>query len=381
VSAIAVIFWVSSGLILWTHLGYPLLLWLLTRGRDSQLASSPTPLDAAREVLPRVSLVIAAHDEEAVIAARVANALALDYPRELLEVIVASDGSTDRTVELARAAGADQVLDLERAGKLLTQNAGVEAAKGDILAFSDANATWHPDALHRLVSAFEDFQVGYACGQVRFTGQGGSNQEGAYWRLELAIRGMESNLAGITAGNGAIYAVRRSAYVPLGPASSHDLVFPFLLHKRGLRSTYVPDAIAEEKMVASNEGEFARKRRMMRGIYDEVVGDGMISPRGYRPLYALEIFSHRLIRYATPFLHVIAFAANIALLGDGWVYTATLAAQIALLAAAALAPVVESRLLRLAQDYVLTTASIALGLFDRIRFGTPGAWEQAEGTR
>jgi cellulose synthase/poly-beta-1,6-N-acetylglucosamine synthase-like glycosyltransferase len=296
-------------------------------------------------------------------------------------VIVASDGSTDATVQRAREAGADQVLELARGGKLLTQNAGAAAATGEILAFSDANATWQPEALQQLVAAFADPNVGYVCGQVRFVDQGGSNQEGAYWRFELAVRKLESDLAGITAGNGAIYAVRTSAYVPLGPASSHDLVFPFLLHKRGLRSTYVPEAIADEKMVVSNEGEFARKRRMMRGVYDEVVGDGMISLRGYRPLYAFEIFSHRVLRYATPFLHLIALAANIALLGEGWVYAVALAAQVALLLAALLAPVIRLRVLRLAQYYVLTTASIALGLVDRIRFGTPGAWEQAEGTR
>jgi cellulose synthase/poly-beta-1,6-N-acetylglucosamine synthase-like glycosyltransferase len=379
-TVVAILFWLSAGLIGWTHLGYPAALWLLTRGRGSQLASSGGTLDASRQ-LPRVSLIVAAHDEEAVIAAKVADALALDYPRELLEVIVASDGSTDRTVELAREAGADQVLELERGGKLLTQNASAAAATGEILAFSDANAIWRPDALRHLVAPFTDPNTGYACGTVSFVSQGGSNQEGAYWRFELAVRKLESDLAGITAGNGAIYAVRKSAYVALGPASSHDLVFPFLLHKRGLRSVYVPGAIADEKMVVSNEGEFARKRRMMRGIYDEVVGDGMISPRGYRPLYAFEIFSHRVLRYATPFLHVVALAANVALIGQGWVYVATLAAQAALLAAALLAPLLRLRVFRLAQYYVLTTASIALGLFDRIRFGTPGAWEQAEGTR
>jgi cellulose synthase/poly-beta-1,6-N-acetylglucosamine synthase-like glycosyltransferase len=379
-TVIAILFWASAGLILWTHLGYPIALWLLTRGREMHLTSSDGTLNASRE-LPRVSLIVAAHNEEAVIAAKVADALALDYPRELLEVIVASDGSTDATVQRAREAGADQVLELARGGKLLTQNAGAAAATGEILAFSDANATWQPEALQQLVAAFADPNVGYVCGQVRFVDQGGSNQEGAYWRFELAVRKLESDLAGITAGNGAIYAVRKSAYVPLGPASSHDLVFPFLLHKRGLRSTYVPEAIADEKMVVSNEGEFARKRRMMRGVYDEVVGDGMISLRGYRPLYAFEIFSHRVLRYATPFLHLIALAANIALLGEGWVYAVALAAQVALLLAALLAPVIRLRVLRLAQYYVLTTASIALGLVDRIRFGTPGAWEQAEGTR
>jgi hypothetical protein len=107
----------------------------------------------------------------------------------------------------------------------------------------------------------------------------------------------------------------------------------------------------------------------------------MLSPRGYRPLYAFEIFSHRLLRYASPLLHLIALVANLFLLGEGWIYIATLVAQLGLVAAAALAPVVALKPLRLAQYYVLTTASIALGLIDRIRFGTPGAWDQAEGTR
>jgi cellulose synthase/poly-beta-1,6-N-acetylglucosamine synthase-like glycosyltransferase len=379
-TVVAIIFWLAAAAIVYTHVGYPILLWALSHlPREWQLASSDGTLAATGA--PTVSLIIAAHNEEKVISANVANALASTYPRDRLQVIVASDGSTDRTVELAGAAGADLVLDLPRAGKLATQNAAAEQASGEILAFSDANATWEPGALALLVTAFAAADVGYACGQARFVGQGGSNQEGAYWRYELAIRRLESDLAGVTAGNGAIYAVRASAYIPLGPASSHDLVFPFLLHKRGLRSVYVPGAIADEKMVASNEGEWARKRRMMRGIYDEVVGDGMLSPRGYRPLYAFEIFSHRLLRYATPFLHVVAFVANIALLGQGWIYTVTLGAQLALLAAAALAPFVRLRVLQLAQYYVLTTASIAFGLFDRIRHGEPGAWEQAEGTR
>ena len=297
-------------------------------------------------------------------------------------MIVASDGSTDRTVELARKAGADLVLELPRTGKLATQNAGAAHATGDVLAFSDANATWQRDALRKLVAPFAADDIGYACGQVRFLGQGGSNQEGAYWRFELwrasprvrpggdhgrqrgDLRGPPLRIHGPRPG----VEPRPRLPVPAAQAAACARV-------------YVPEALAEEKMVASNEGEFARKRRMMRGIYDEVVGDGMLSPRGYRPFYAFEIISHRVLRYATPLLHVIAFAANLLLLGEGSIYVATLIAQVGLLVAAALAPVISLKPLRLAQYYVLTTASIALGLVDRIRFGTPGAWDQAEGTR
>jgi cellulose synthase/poly-beta-1,6-N-acetylglucosamine synthase-like glycosyltransferase len=371
---VEVVFWVAVALLLYTHLAYPLLLAVLAR------LAPPRPPAGPPEP-PRVSLIVAAHDEEEVIGAKVAEVLALDYPRRQLELIVASDGSVDRTAELARTAGADRVLELARVGKIEAQNAAVERSSGEVLAFSDANAHWAPGALRELVAPFGDPEVGYVCGQARFLDQGGSNQEGVYWRYELAIRALESRLAGVTAGNGAIYAVRRSAYVALGPASSHDLSFPFMLTKRGWRAVYAPRAIAEEKMVATIEGEFARKRRMMRGIYDEVVGDGMLSPRGYGPAYAFQIASHRLLRYASPFLHLVAFGANLALLGESPLYVVTLALQLALLAAAALARLMPLRPLRLARYYVLTTASIPAGLWDRIRLGTPGAWEKAEGTR
>jgi cellulose synthase/poly-beta-1,6-N-acetylglucosamine synthase-like glycosyltransferase len=385
---LAILFWISAGAVVYTHLGYPLALRLLLalRGRaagegagERDLAGDGTADRPAS--LPIVSLVVAAYDEEDVIAAKVANALALEYPRERLQLIVASDGSTDATAERARAAGADLVLELPRGGKLAAQNAAVERAEGEIFAFSDANSTWHPDALRELVAAFADRGVGYACGQVRFLGADGDNLEGSYWRYEMAVRRMESELAGITAGNGAIYAVRAEAYRPLSGAGSHDLSFPFLLAKRGQRSLYVPSAGAEEKMVPTLEGEFARKRRMMRGLWDIVVGEGMLSPRGYGRLYAFELLSHRLLRYLTPFLHLLAFLTNLALLGEGGIYVFTYGIQVAAIAAALLGGSFPAGPLRVARYYALTTLSIAAGLWDRFRHGPPATWEKAPGTR
>jgi cellulose synthase/poly-beta-1,6-N-acetylglucosamine synthase-like glycosyltransferase len=316
-----------------------------------------------------------------VIAAKVANALALDYPRERLQIIVASDGSTDATAERARGAGADLVLELPAGGKVAALNAGAEQATGEILAFSDANSVWAPDALHRLLAPFADPEVGYVCGQVRFLDPGGNNLEGAYWRYEMKVREMESALAGITAGNGAIYAVRRDAYIPLAPSGSHDLSFPFAFAKRGLRSRYAAAARAEEKMVPNLEGEFARKRRMMVGIWDIVVGEGMLSTRGYPPLFAFEIVSHRVLRYLSPLLHLLALLANAFLLGDGWFYALTFALQLGLIAAALLGRVLPLAPFRIARYYALTTTSIAAGLWDRWRRGPGGRWEKAAGTR
>jgi cellulose synthase/poly-beta-1,6-N-acetylglucosamine synthase-like glycosyltransferase len=374
--ALEIVFWVAVGLIVYAHLGYPLLLRALV-ALFGEGASRPEP----RTQLPSVSLIIPAHNEESVIERKIANARALDYPGGL-EVILASDGSTDRTAELARSAGADQVLELERGGKVAALNAAVHRASAEILAFSDANSYWRADALRRLIERFADERVGYACGQVRFEGGEGGNQEGLYWRYEMAVRSMETRLAGITAGNGGIYAVRREAYIELDPSRGQDIGFPFELTKRGWRAVYEPLAVADEKMAPTVEGEFKRKRRMMWGLWDVMLKWGMLDPRGYGPAYALEIYSHRLLRYLTPWLHLIALAVNIPLLSHGWVYVVTMALQLALLVAAALGRFIPAPPLRIAYYYVTVTASIAVGLWDRLRAGAvPIGWEKVEGTR
>ena len=368
--ALAIVFWCSLGLLVYTHAGYPLVLGLLARLRRT------APLPDAPAEPPSVSLVVAAYDEEGVIEEKVRNALALDYPRDRLELIVASDGSDDRTAELARAAGADRVIDLPRVGKAAAQDAAVENARGEIVAFSDANSLWAPDALRRLVAPLGDPSVGYVCGQVRFISDAGAaNQEGTYWRYEMAVRSLESRLGGITAGNGAIYALRRFHYKPGDPYTG-DLSLPFRMARRGLRSVYAAGALAEEPMVPTLEGEFRRKRRMMSRAFGTVLRGGMLNPRGYSPLFAFELASHRLIRYASPFLHLVALGANIALLGHGWVYAVMLAAQGAFLLAAALGAFVPLRPLRLAYYYLVVTASIALGFVDWARGGAPVVWEK-----
>ena len=376
-TVIAIVFWGSVGLILYAHAGYPLLLGLLAsfRGRTPRARTFPD------DELPIVSVIVAAYAEQDVIADRVANIRALDYPPELLELIVACDGSPDQTAARARAAGSNLVLELPRGGKIRAQDAAVERARGAIVAFSDANVTWRPDALRRLVAPFADPRVGYVCGEVQLVDPRGSNQEGLYWRYELALRSLESRVRSVTGGNGAIYATRREAYLVVDPIMGHDLSFPFNMVKRGWLALAVSEAQASEKMVPTIEGEFARKRRMMSHTWPIVLRGGMLSPRGYDPLYALMIVSHRILRYLTPFLHVIAFVTNVLLLGSGWVYVAALAIQVAVLVAAALAGLVRARPMLIARYYVLTTASLAAGLWDWLVHGTSAGWEPAEGTR
>jgi glycosyltransferase involved in cell wall biosynthesis len=403
VTPLAVIFWLCVALIAWTQLGYALALALVAELRRDPGAgpggSAGAPCRPPGTVRarsdpnggqPSISIIVAAHDEQAVIAEKVGNVLALDYPRELLEVIVACDGCADQTAELARRAGADLVLELPRGGKIRAQDAAVERARGELVAFSDANSLWEPDAARALAGAFADPRVGYACGRVAFvqaaSGRDGSNQEGVYWRYELAVRALESRLSSVTAGNGAIYATRRETYLVVDPVMGHDLSLPFNMVKRGLRAVYVPSARASEKMVPTVEGEFARKRRMMSHTWPILLRGGMLSPRGYPPGYALMVFSHRLLRYVLPFLHLLALATNIALVAvsDGsarTLYAVALALQLALLLAAALAGAIRWRPLLIARYYVLTAASPAAGLWDWLRRGTDPAWEAAEGTR
>lgn len=374
------VFWGSAGLIWYTQIGYPLALSVLDRVRARRTPPSP-PVGGGE---PRVTLVVAAHREGDVIAGKIANARALDWPQDRLELIVACDGSPDDTPARAREAGADQVLELPRGGKVRAQDAAVRAAdpRSEVIAFSDANAEWEPGALRELVAALAQPGVGYACGQVRFvSGDGSTNQEGVYWRYEMAIRECESSLASVTAGNGAIYAVRREDYAEVDPVMGHDLSFPFGLVKRGRRAVYAPSARASERMVPTTDGEIARKRRMMSHSWATVLRGGMLDPRGYPPLYAWMILSHRVLRYGAPALHAACLAANAALWRSGTLYRVALVKQAALIAGALLGGRVESRPLLILRYYAGTNLAVALGLWDHLRHGTEAGWSPPAGTR
>ena len=371
--------WGSLALIGWTHVGYPAVAGLLASRR-----SHPSPTED--ESLPTVTLVIAAHNEEPVIGARLENALALDYPRDRLQVVVSLDGCTDGTravVERFRAHGV-LVIDNARGGKVAAQNAAVRATSSDIVAFSDANSIWEPDALRRLVGHFAEPDVGYVCGRLRLVDPGtGRNVEGQYWRFELWLRAQESRLGSITAGNGAVYAVRRSAYVELPPENSHDIGLPFRLRRAGLRSLYEPEAVATEPAAPTTSAEWQRKVRMLSRSWHDVLLGGMLDPRGLPAGYFGALLSHRLLRYATGPLHVVVLTAALALARRDRGARAVVAGHglwLALaLAGSRGAP--PRRAAALAWYYLVVTAASLAGLMRMVRQGPQVTWTAVEGTR
>jgi cellulose synthase/poly-beta-1,6-N-acetylglucosamine synthase-like glycosyltransferase len=369
-AALEVVFWISFALLAWTHAIYPAAAGVLARARRR-----PVRMDDA---LPRVTIVVAAHDEETVIERRVRNLLELDYPSELVEIVVSSDASTDATDALVETIAAGQprvrLLRAPRGGKVAAQDYAVARSDAEIVAFSDANATWDPAALRMLVRSFADERVAYVCGRLRIEDSDGRNKEGTYWRYELQLRASESALGSVTGGNGSIYAVRRVDYVEVDPRFGHDLAFPYLLAQRGRRAVYEPAAVAREKATPTNEDEYRRKVRMFEHCW-LIVGRGKMLRR-QRPAYLVALVSHRHLRYASGLLHLLLLASNIALVAAGahWIYLLALAGQLALLAAALVG-------VGIARYYVLVTWATVVALWRAVVHGVPPVWEKAEGTR
>jgi glycosyltransferase involved in cell wall biosynthesis len=369
-------FWGSLGALAWAHAGYPLAMRLLARMR-------PRPVRKAEQT-PSVSLVISAHDEEAVIRRRLDNALSLDYPAESLEIVVASDGSTDLTDAIVGEIAAQnprvRLLQCPREGKVAAQHRAARETSSEVLAFTDANSEWRADALRELVRNLADDEVGYVCGQLRLESPDGANMEGAYWRYETWVREQESRASSITAGNGAIYAVKREAYVEDDPRFGHDFGFPYLMEQMGRRAVYEPSAVAVEKPAAEPEDEYGRKVRTISRALGHILTGRAFRPT--RPLYTAQLVSHRVLRYSTGILHVTLLVSNLMLVARAPFYRLFLLFQ---LAGLGLAGAGKARLpvpgARLAYYYYVVTKSTVAALVSYLRSGTPQTWDKAKGTR
>ena len=232
--------------------------------------------------------------------------------------------------------------------------------EGEVVAFSDANARWAPDALRQLVAGLADSEVAYVCGRLRLEDASGSNREGLYWRYELWLREQESRLGSVTGGNGSIYALRRECYVEVDPKWGHDLAFPYRMVQAGKRAVYEPEALAFEQPTPTNETEYARKVRMFEHCWEITLRGSML--RRLPPGYLVAMVSHRVLRYGSGVLHLALLATSVALAPAGWPYALVLLGQLALLAAfVARVP--------LARYYVYVTWATAQALWNYLRRG------------
>jgi cellulose synthase/poly-beta-1,6-N-acetylglucosamine synthase-like glycosyltransferase len=376
VSVLEIVFWIALGLLVWTHAGYPLAAAALARLRPRRVR--------ARDWTPTVTIVVAAHDEEDVIERRLQNLLELDYPADSVEIVVASDASQDSTDQIVEGIAAREprvrLLRCPRGGKVAAQNLAVRGSTAEIVAFSDANATWAPGALRALVRSLADPDVAYVCGQLRLQEAEGTNREGVYWRYEIWLRGRETLLGSITGGNGSIYAVRRSDYVEVDPRFGHDFSLPYTVVQRGRRAVYDREALAYEKPSRDLEDEYRRKVRMFEHGWLMLLTGRTL--RGVGPLYAVELISHRYLRYASGLLHVILLGVTIPLVTSGLVYQVALGGQLVWLAFA-LAGRLKLRIpgAAIAYYYLLVSWATLASLVRYLRFGVPAVWEKAPGTR
>ena len=374
------IFWAALFLVVYTYLIYPVLLWLLAAGRKMPEYASPSEW-------PTVSLIIAAHNEETVLRAKLENALAMDYPAERLDIIVVSDASTDGTDRIAAefaARGVRLHRQEVRGGKTEAQNAGVRLARGQFVAFSDANSMYASSALKRLLAPFADERIGCVCGELQYANpdeQGAGKGEGLYWRYEQFLKRRESLLSSALGANGAIYALRRALFVELRGDIISDFVAPLHAWRRGFRIAYEPTAVATEYSSGRFGDEFRRRRRIVsRSLYGLWTEAGVLNPFAHF-LFAFQMFSHKLLRWLVPVWLLVVLAVNIPLV-VGENYGILLALQVTFYGLAALGLLLPERLGRYWLFYVpayftATNWGTLLGLLSFLMGRRHRVWQPA----
>lgn len=308
-----ILFWSALGLILYTYVGYPLLLILFTAFKRKQGWWNP-------KHQPHVSIIISAFNEEEIIRDKIENTLNLQYPRNKLHIVVASDGSTDNTDKIVQeyAHRGVQLLRREkRAGKTSIQNYAVQKSDADVLVFSDANAMYQSDAIQKLVRHFADERVGCVCGELTYWNRNGSvagNEESLYWAYEKFLKRQENDHGMILGANGSIYAVRRDCYVPLAANLISDFIEPLKIAEKGYRVLYEPEALSFEQSSHSFYEEFRRKKRIiLRSVFSIFKNLGLLNVFR-RPMLSFQLISHKLLRWAVPVFLLTMLIANLALL-------------------------------------------------------------------
>lgn len=375
--------WICLVLVVAAYAGYPVLIFVLSRlfGRKPTAPSHPD------SDLPSLSLLIAAYNEELDIEARVLNALALDYPRDKIEIVIASDGSTDRTNEIVRRYAPQGVRLLAyptNRGKTTVLNESVPQLRGEIVLLSDANTDMAPDAARRLAVWFRHADVGVVCGRLVLVDPwSGRNVDGLYWKYETFLKRCESRLGALLGSNGAIYAIRKALFPVVRPGTLiDDFVIPLDAKRRsGCRIVYEARAVAQEETPPTIRAEFRRRIRIGAGGFQSI---GMLWPLlapscGW---VALTFLFHKILRWSCPFFLIGALVANVFLLGDP-LYLALFAGQLGFYAVAALGHYVPPRprwlrYLRLPTMFVTMNLALFLGFFRWLLRPQTGTWVRTD---
>jgi cellulose synthase/poly-beta-1,6-N-acetylglucosamine synthase-like glycosyltransferase len=320
------VYWGSLALLAYVYIGYPMLLVIAARGLRRKTVER-------RVDLPRVSLIISAYNEAKVIGKKLRNSLALEYPRERLEILVVSDCSSDQTDEIVRSFGRHGVKLLrmpERSGKTAGLNEAVRHARGEVLVFSDANAEYDRQAIARLVRNFADPEVGAVTGESRYLveeNDASTESENAYWRYELALKKLESALGSLVGGDGAIYAIRKSLYRELDQADLSDFVNPLQIVQQGYRNVYESEAVCYEGGAEDFAAEFRRKVRIVNRAWRATWKmRGLLNPFRYG-VFAVQFLSHKVLRWLAPVFMLFLLVANIVIAQRSTFYAVTLAGQ------------------------------------------------------
>jgi cellulose synthase/poly-beta-1,6-N-acetylglucosamine synthase-like glycosyltransferase len=369
-------FWISLLAIAYAYVGYPAVLWLLARFRP--------PAAKHRAAERSVTLIVSAFNEERVIGEKIENALSLDYPQALLEIVVVSDGSSDRTCEIVRGFAHRGVVLRHyegRIGKTACLNRALPMATGSIVVFSDANSAYERGALRALVRPFEDPSVGFVTGWTRYGGEDGaaSASLGIYSRLELVTKALESRLASCIGADGAIFAIRKELYTPLKDYDINDLVIPLSINRQGSRGILEREAVCVEKDAGGAKGEFQRQVRITNRTLRAIMNyRELLNPVRFGWV-SFELFSHKLCRFLVPPFLIAALASNLLLAESGGFFLATLIAQGVFYAAAGAAPLLSNNgllthLAETARSFVVVNAAIAVAWIKYFEGETYTTW-------
>lgn len=373
-----ILFWACVAIILYAYLVYPLLLAVVSRFRGR-------PVRRAM-VSPTVSVIITAYNEERDLRAKLENTLALDYPQELLEVIVASDCSTDRTDDIVRdfaGRGVRLHRQQERLGKTAAQNAAVELAHGEVILFSDATTLYRPDVLRVMATNFADPAVGCVAGRLIYVDPGQTNVgQGArsYWGYETFLKKHESHICSLIGVSGCLYAVRRSAYVPLANDACSDFIIATVMVSQGLRAIYEPDAVCTEETNQQANREMKMRVRVIAQTYSDLWRNREMMNPLRSGFYAVQLFSHKVLRYCVPFLLLLIFLSSVVLAPNSIFYAVMLLGQFGFYAAAGIGWLLEragkrSRLFALPQYFVLANVASVIAFFKFLRGERFARWE------